>query len=399
MRVLYFYPDSGFGPALSVFGLVLAGLPRDRFEAHLAINRLAPGPLPVNSDSSIVVRRDFGDGIGRGSPLQRARSLAKLSAATCRVAVAARRERIDVVHCAATPYTSPLGWFVARLAGARLLLHVHALWRHAGRLSEKTLLRSLLQKIVLRRADAVVGVSQFVTRDALGAGVSPAKIHVVLNGVDVHRFRPGMAPTGVREGYGLPGGAPLFLQLGRVVEYKRQSDFVRALAIARRHVPQVRGLIVGWDDRNEDGREGCKRDIARICEEEGVADIVTFGDARPDVPELLSAVDVVVMPSVDDAMPLTVLEAMAAAKPVIGASSGGIPELVVDGATGFLVPPRSPSALAEKIVVLARDEELRRQMGTRARARAVSAFDQRRLAREFARIYERLLAEASTAST
>jgi glycosyltransferase involved in cell wall biosynthesis len=108
----------------------------------------------------------------------------------------------------------------------------------------------------------------------------------------------------------------------------------------------------------------------------------------------MAAADMVAMPSLDDPCPLVVTEAMASGKPVIGARSGGITELIADGESGFVVPPMSPESLAEKMVLLAESAELRATMGRAARQRAAAYFDEARLASDFTPIYEALAAAA-----
>ena len=120
---------------------------------------------------------------------------------------------------------------------------------------------------------------------------------------------------------------------------------------------------------------------------------VLFLGIRDDVPQLLAASDVFVLSSDYEGVPLTVLEAMAAGKPVVATAVGGVPELIEDGETGILVPPRNPEALAQGILRLAKDASLRQRMGKAARERAQERFDISRTAREYEALYLRLLKE------
>jgi glycosyltransferase involved in cell wall biosynthesis len=212
---------------------------------------------------------------------------------------------------------------------------------------------------------------------------------VVPNGIDLSRFHPDIKGTRMRREYGIGFDEPLALQLGRVYEQKRPQDFVQAFVLARRQVPKLRGLLIGWDDSR---RPPGKADIRRLYEKEGLGDSLVIAEGRPEAPELMAAADILVSPGLEEAGgPLVVAEAMAAGKPVIGARSGGTVETIVDGETGFLVPPKTPTALAEKLALLASNQELRHQMGVAGRRRAEREFDGRLMAARFARIYEELV--------
>ncbi len=133
--------------------------------------------------------------------------------------------------------------------------------------------------------------------------------------------------------------------------------------------------------------------VEKTVVEMGLEGRVLFLGVRNDVPKLLAASDVLVLSSEYEGVPLTVLEAMAAGKPVIATAVGGVPELVEDGVTGILVPPRNPEALAQGILRLAKDADLRQRMGKAAQQWALERFDIARTAREYEALYLRLLRE------
>ncbi len=114
---------------------------------------------------------------------------------------------------------------------------------------------------------------------------------------------------------------------------------------------------------------------------------------RPDVLSLHKAFDIFVMSSVTEGLGTSLLDAMAAGKPIVATRTGGIPEVVVEGETGFLVPPRDHEAMAEAIVRLLQDEPLRRQMGNAGRARARSLFSTERMVQNTLQVYQRVAME------
>src|SRR5919197_1916855 len=177
-----------------------------------------------------------------------------------------------------------------------------------------------------RRADRAVAVSEFVVGHVRDIGVAADGIDVVLNGVDLRRFHPGGDGSAMRQAYGIPPDAPLVLQLARIVQGKRQEDLVRAVALARRRVPELRCLLIGWEEPRYRGPfRSYGAELRHIAEQERLGDSLIISPPRPEAPQLMAAADIVALPSVGDPCPLVVMEAMATGKAVIGADSGGIP--------------------------------------------------------------------------
>ena len=385
IKVLFFHPDNFLGPEMTVYTQIVRHLDRVRFIPYVAINSTADGVFDKGEEDGLNIRRRNLGQPWRLSLRARFNSLRYLPASMFSLIRYARRESIDVVHCSAVPRHGTLGMILARLTGAKLLLHYHVLpGRYAG-------VRRFLEHSVARRADGAVAVSSFLAQKVPRFGFSSDQVHVVLNGVDTNRFSPSVDGSAIRQEFGIEADAPLILQLGRIQQKKRQEDTVRAFAIARHKVPGLRCLLVGWNDDRYQGQFGSyKAELERISELERLGDSLIIAAPRPDAPQLIAAADIVVMPSLDEAFGLVIAEAMATGKPVIGADSGGIPEVIVDNLTGFLVPPRAPEALAEKIVLLAEDANLRAQMGRAARLRAEACLDEAHLAADLAPVYEAL---------
>jgi glycosyltransferase involved in cell wall biosynthesis len=120
---------------------------------------------------------------------------------------------------------------------------------------------------------------------------------------------------------------------------------------------------------------------------------VVFAGHRTDVPEILQALDIFVLPSNWEGLPNAVLEAMAAGLPVVATRVGGVPEVVVEGQTGILVPPRDPNALADALLTLLRDPNLRRRMGQAGRQRVQEYFSVDQMVSKTETLYEQLLSE------
>lgn len=226
-----------------------------------------------------------------------------------------------------------------------------------------------LRRWTLAQTDAFLPVSRYTGRLLERLGVPPERIHVVPNGTDPDRFRPvdGMP---LRQRLGLDD-RPVLLTVGRLVPRKGIDTTLRALPSIAEAVPDVTYLVAGTGpDRPR---------LEQIAHTAGVTDRVRFLGQVPhdDLPQYYSAADVFVMPSREappdvEGFGLVFLEANACGTPVIGARAGGIPDAVVDGETGHLVPPSSPPALAQTAISLLTNPDRRETLGRQGRQRAAT---------------------------
>lgn len=203
-----------------------------------------------------------------------------------------------------------------------------------------------------RLSDYVVAVSE-ATRDNLcaGDGLNRQKAIVIHNGIETSRFfdTPDRGED-VRREWGIGAENPLVGMVGRLSHWKGQDHFLRAAQIVALLHPDVRFVLVGGTFPGQDHlRDG----IIALVSELGLSSSVIVDDFRSDIPDVLRAYDVFVLPSTQpDPFPTVVLEAMAAAKAVVANAHGGCMELVEDQVTGILVNPANPEAMANAICFL-----------------------------------------------
>ncbi len=195
--------------------------------------------------------------------------------------------------------------------------------------------------------DRLVVVSRAIEQKVVEEGRTGAERILVYNGVDLERLDHQAPCCTLREEYGLEPDASIVGVVGRLELEKGHPTLLEAWPMVLARVPRAYLLIVG-----EGSRQDALRQIAR---EQGVEQHVVFTGRRDDIPAVTAALDVAVLPSYREAQGLTVLEAMAMSRPVVASRVGGIPEMVEDGVTGLLVPPRDPSALAAAIARLLTD--------------------------------------------
>jgi len=183
--------------------------------------------------------------------------------------------------------------------------------------------------------------------------------HVVHNGVDLVPFERRPDPAEARVRMGLPAGAPVAGVVGRLEARKGHRFFLEAMRRVVDRLPEAMGLIVG------EGKE--KETLLAQRDALGLHDAVRIVGYWPDLAEALAALDVFVLPSLMEGHPLAILEAMAAGKPVVATDVGGNAEAVEPDATGLLVPPADPEALAGAIVSLLDEPERASQLGAAGR--------------------------------
>lgn len=224
-----------------------------------------------------------------------------------------------------------------------------------------------------------VSISQEVARTIRAVYGQDIRTPVIYNGIPTARYSSFKAmKDGVIEGKDL-----ILLHIGRFAPQKNHHLLIEAFAMAVKEYPAMRLWLVG---------DGPLRPmVEKLVEEKRLEKKIVFFGIRDDVPELLAKADVFVLSSDWEGVPLTILEAMAAGRPVVATAVGGLPELIEDGVTGFLVPPRDPDALAQAILRLAKDRTLRLRMGKEARKQAVERFDIAQTARAYEELYLRLL--------
>ena len=259
-----------------------------------------------------------------------------------RVAALARRSGVRLLHA-----TGVKGTLVARLAarliGARTLLHVHDLNDPGAALSA-------VQRLVARPTDAAVCVSEAVRGLAVSRyRVPPERVRVARNGIPLEMLRGtgAVARHRVLGELGIEPGRPVLAVIGRMHPVKGHRALIAMLPEIVRSCPRALLLVIG------DGPERAACEV--LAQSLGMSGYVRFLGRRGDVPRLLAAIDLVLMPSRSEGLGLAAIEAVAAGRPVIAFAAGGLPEVVMDGVNGRLVPPGDCQAFGGAVIETLRD--------------------------------------------
>ena len=282
-----------------------------------------------------------------------------------RLAAFMRRLRPDVVNphlFRSTAVAAPL----ARASGVRGVVetyHGREAWRR-GALRGRFVADRLVARLVTRVIAVSRGAADFLVH---GKGYPAHKVVVIPNGRDLTRFAAGQDRDAVRKELGLDRDASVVAVVGRLETQKGHVYLLDAWPEVVAAHPDARLVLVG---------DGSLRDaLAAQARERGVADSVLFTGFRADVPRILDAIDVLALPSLHEGMPLTVIEAAAAGRPVVATAVDGTPEVVLEGRTGALVPPADPPALARALRALLDDPDAIVRMGREASRWARERFD------------------------
>jgi len=308
-------------------------------------------------------------------------------------------EAYDLIH--ANFFMSALASLpVARSAGIPLAVTFHALGRvrrmHQAGADLFPDSRFEIEDEIVRCADRIIAECPEDRHDLINLyGAQPERISMVPCGFDEDEMRP-MDAAQARQRLGWDPDAFYLLQLGRMVPRKGVDNVIRALARLRNtHGVNARLCVVGGNAANPSEEDTPELGRLRgIAEEEGVAQFVEFAGrrGRNQLCRYYCAADVFVTTPWYEPFGITPVEAMACAKPVVGSDTGGIRYTVVDGKTGFLVPPKDPDALAGKLNILASDRALARSMGLAGRQRSMRLFTWPQVGKQLAGIFQEMAA-------
>lgn len=229
--------------------------------------------------------------------------------------------------------------------------------------------RAVANRLMLRSCDRLISCGNAV-RQALidNEGLPEPRVEVIYNGVDLKSLsKPSAgARESIRAEFGYAATDFVAVLVARLHELKDHQTALRTIDAARHQIPGLRLLLAGDGDQ--------RAAIEQTIRDRGLAQTVTLAGTRKDVADLLAASDVFLMSSISEGIPLTVIEAMAARRPVVSTAVGGLPELVEHGVTGFLAASGDHASLAASLIELYRRPDLRRRMADVAAQRAVEKF-------------------------
>jgi glycosyltransferase involved in cell wall biosynthesis len=241
-----------------------------------------------------------------------------------------------------------------------------------------------LEVISNRCLDRAIAVSEATRKDWLQRTHIPAdRVVTIHNGIDPEKFCRQQTREQARQVLNLPQDAMVIGGLGRLDEAKGFGDLITAAVLLRDEFPRMCVAIAGAGP--------LQSELEGQVERLGLNGVVRLVGFQRDVQVVLDALDVYAIPSLCEALPYALLEAMASELPVVGSAVGGIPEVIVEGETGFVVPARRPDRLAEQLRTLLLNDELRQRMGMAGRQRVTQHFHERDMLRKTIELYRQYM--------
>jgi glycosyltransferase involved in cell wall biosynthesis len=296
-----------------------------------------------------------------------------------------RREQYDIVHT----HTSKggfVGRLAARLARVPIVVHtIHGFAFHEGSPASTRLAYSTLEKLASRWCHRIVSVSEFHRHWAIQLGICrPEHIVAIPNGIVELSRHETVSQVELRRELGAESGDFLILSIARLAADKGLKHLIQAVAMLPRTGRRIHIAIAG---------DGPARDqLVLLARRLDVSDRCRFIGFREDVGDLLAATDLVVLPSLREGLSISLLEAMAAGKPIIATSIGSQREVAAHGAMAWLVPPGDPMALSDAILRLSQDPALMARLASNARVIYESHYTEQRMLDSYKQLYFELLA-------
>lgn len=346
-------------------------LDRSRFRPILA----APGNGPFANAARDLDVEVFPVEFGR------LRRIGRLLKSVRNLRAIARKSGADILH-GNGPVTNIPATLAAHMSGLPVIWHARTML--VPREIDLDRLLSPFTSLIIANSDAIRNRFR---------GRSGKKCITIINGVDIHRFHPLVSDGFIRQELKLKPECILVGVVGRIAPVKGQRTFIEAAAYLIPRYPNLRFILVGgglFQDEQE-----YERDLRNVVKEQNFDDRIFFIGHERDVRPYLAAMDICVVPSESEGCSRVIFEAMALGKPVVGTNTGGTPEVIEDGNTGILIPPRDTLALAEAVRRLAEDKILRMQMGTSGRQRVENHFTIETNVRKTESAYLRLLGRRS----
>ncbi len=367
-HLLFIDHAAALGGAELALLLLLEHLDRARFAPHVAA---PPGALAAAARAQGLPVHELPLAQLRASVAAPLR-LARDARALARIV---RGERIELIQVN-TVRAGPYGALAARLTGRPLLWFVHDI-----------LAPGLYTRAMCATASEVIAVSAAAAR----ALPCAARAHVIHNGVSLDAFAGDRqaAAAALRAAWGVPPDAMLVGQVARLQAWKGQRDVLAAAAALRVQCPDVHFALVGGNIFGDD--DAYVRELHAVVEQQRLGDRVHLAGHRDDIPSVLAALDMLVHASDREPFGRILIEAGAAALPIVAYADGAVGEILAHERTGLLVAPGDVAALAAAIRRLVADRALGRRLGDNARADVAARFDIRQLAPQVERVIDAAL--------
>jgi glycosyltransferase involved in cell wall biosynthesis len=290
-----------------------------------------------------------------------------------------KHHHISLVH--SHGYKTNVFFGILPLRSFPVISTVHG-WLKFGT-DRKEKVYEFLDSMALKRLNFVVSVSGAVKEDLIKRGISKKNIVTIYNGITTDHFQEKFDGLEIRKKYLLGHGDYVIGTAGRLSEEKGHSYLIRAIPDLAKEIKNIKLIIAG------DGP--LKEDLECLVDELGVSNHVRLIGYEKDIEKFLSVLDLFILPSLTEGLPISLLEAMASGRAVIASKVGGIKEVIQNSINGILIPPMDVKALSESIKFLFYDSEARRIIGSEGKKHISTHFSSRAMVSGYQNLYDRIL--------
>jgi glycosyltransferase involved in cell wall biosynthesis len=299
-----------------------------------------------------------------------------------------RENDIDILNIHDGGAVSFIGRIAALITGKITISTIHI---YAGEWGKRRLWFVLKEKffeyITRSLVKKYIAVSNARKEELIRKGINESKISVIQNGVDYGLFCNARNKGYFRKEFSINKPDTIIALIGHLGVEKGHIFFLESAKIILENNHAISFIIVG---------DGYMMDeLIHKTREIGIEEHVIFTGFRNDMPNIMSSIDILVLPSINEGMPMVILEAMSASKPVVATNVGGIPEMIVDGKTGYLVPPCDVNRLAEAVIRLLNDPEKLKDFGNEGLKRVMMCFSANQMASKTQDLFESLILNAN----
>jgi len=291
-----------------------------------------------------------------------------------------KRHQISLIHVncdAAIPHA----WISAFFTRVPVLCHIHYMTRawHSPKYVN-----------YLNKCTRIIAYSQATARHCVSSGMKPEKIQVIYECFDMENFQniPDSVRSELRKEWHLSQDDIAIGLVGQILPYKGHKEFIEAAAMVVNIYPNTKFIIVG-DDAISKNKEFLPS-LHKLLDNLSLNERFIFCGFRPDIPNIMAALDILTVPSWTEGFGRVVVEGLAARLPVVASNTGGIPEIIQTEEDGILLPPRNPEALAQALIYLCRNLQIRIQMGSKG-PEIAKRFDVHSHAEQFENTYRAIL--------
>lgn len=295
-----------------------------------------------------------------------------------------KEKRIDLVH---VHYSKDLWKVVPALFGKKEIPLVFT--KHIGTMRPK---KDFFHWLIYKRVDAVIGISKLIQENVIKTHpIDPDKVMCIPNGVDLHVFdKKKVDRNSIRASLGIPPDALVIGTAGRLNWWKGYREFLEMAHKITKLRPSVYFIAVGGATV---GEEKEAEEIQNFARSLNLGNNLIFTGFRKDMVNLFSAMDIFVYPAYAEAFGLVLIEAISLGLPVVSSNCDGVPEIVVDGETGRLVPPRNSEVLTKTVLEMLNDRKRMEKFGSAGRSRVLKVYDLEKVVSRLEELYEELLKE------